>query len=1277
MLLVETRWLWLILVALTVGLAVGHGLRASRPARWLAGRAPLLVGLLLAGWLAGLRFLPSSLLIPANSFIFAGLGLITGTLLGRWGVAVLLRALGLALAGAWVSADWGFWLTITGTALVGGALAWLLVSGGWSGRFALASLALAWLGLARWGYAAAQSALAEVARSWRSLAFGVEPVVAALLLTLLAGLIVFIIAMSRRSLAALGPGRRWLVIGLRIGVTACLILALAELRMQQLADTVTVLFVVDRSLSVPLDPDPDPQSGLSDELRDRRWRRIKEFIYEAVAKRGLGHERDQTGVILFGRRPRLVLPPSDAPRLTRDASKLGPLDDPVSDLDPTYTDIAAALKLAMASFPENTTRRVVLLSDGNENLGNALEQAKLARKNGVQIDTIPLAVGTANDSEVLVQSVEAPPVVQGDVRVPVRVLIRNANPRLPVQGTLLLRQGDRAVPIVPGQQGVIAVGQKRGEPAVVLLRPGLNSFAFVNERRADDPAESFTYEAIFRPLGIPRADGKLDPLTGDRVQNNTATTHVIARGERQRVLLVHQPGQEPDLLIRKLTGDPKRPRLKVYPVVPAKLPAAKAELGVFLSNYDCIILHNVPAEDFTDDQMEMIRANTADQGCGLIMIGGKQSFGAGGWQGTAVEKALPVECDIKSLKVQGKGGLVLIMHASEMADGNKWQMEIAKLAVKKLNLVDMVGVSYYGNLGQVTWHVDFQQIQTAANRAKILRDIDRMTPGDMPDFNPFLKAAADKLLGQRDLATRHCIIISDGDPNVLLPNPDLKRLADAGATVTTVGVATHGMIENNRMADIAKATGGRFYNVKNPNQLPAIYIKETRIVSQSFIYEGQFTPQVRLQAGPTRDLTRLEDLFGFVRTTLRQEPSVQMAIEGPPTQDQVFPILAYWQYGLGRSVAFTSDARTGSRGNLVGWDRNLAESDTYEKFWTQLVEWTLRSVESGKLALSTEFRDGKVRVVVDARDPLTGQPLTDLSLEAAITTPGAPQDNEKQRKIRFRPVGAGQYEAEFKADEAGSYFVNVVSTRRVVGPDGKEQVETDGIRAGVTMPYSPEFADLESNPALLKRLSDETGGSHYLLVEEAPEATLTYARLAQSGELYRPGPPGSAGQQPIWFWLLFLAGLGLLADVASRRITIEANDLAGPLANLWRRLRRMAPVPTGEPETLARLAGAKAAVLEQLTARRARRFEVSEDAPLAAPPPGADAPSPAKPPPPTSTAPPRAPAAGAAPPSGAPPGAGQEPGEGEDFAARLMRAKRKARENIDPKRPPEEPEQPK
>ena len=85
----------------------------------------------------------------------------------------------------------------------------------------------------------------------------------------------------------------------------------------------------------------------------------------------------------------------------------------------------------------------------------------------------------------------------------------------------------------------------------------------------------------------------------------------------------------------------------------------------------------------------MIRSNTHDQGCGLVMIGGPDGFGAGGWQGTPVEKALPVDSDIKALNVQGNGGLVLIMHASEMANGNFWQKKIAKLAIEKLSPADV------------------------------------------------------------------------------------------------------------------------------------------------------------------------------------------------------------------------------------------------------------------------------------------------------------------------------------------------------------------------------------------------------------------------------------------------------------------------------------------------------------------------------------------------------------------------------------------------------------
>src|SRR5207249_5985909 len=134
------------------------------------------------------------------------------------------------------------------------------------------------------------------------------------------------------------------------------------------------------------------------------------------------------------------------------------------------------------------------------------------------------------------------------------------------------------------------------------------------------------------------------------------------------------------------------------------------DLTVFLSNYDSVILANVAASDVgtgdvgggdrvptlvTEEQQEVLRSNTQDQGCGLVMIGGPNGFGAGGWQGTPVEKALPVDCDIKSFKVQGKGGLALIMHACEMADGNRWEKEIAKLAVKKLSPMDEVGIIHW------------------------------------------------------------------------------------------------------------------------------------------------------------------------------------------------------------------------------------------------------------------------------------------------------------------------------------------------------------------------------------------------------------------------------------------------------------------------------------------------------------------------------------------------------------------------------------------------------
>src|SRR5262249_51842291 len=149
--------------------------------------------------------------------------------------------------------------------------------------------------------------------------------------------------------------------------------------------------------------------------------------------------------------------------------------------------------------------------------------------------------------------------------------------------------------------------------------------------------------------------------------------------------------------------------------------------------------------------------------------------------------------------------------------------------------------------------------------------------------------------------------------------------------------------------------------------------------------------------------------------------------------------------------------------------------------------------------------------IVDARDD-KNRPLTDLRLKGAVTTPNTTGDS-RQLELRFEQKSGGVYEAEFKAEEAGSYFVNAQAIRSTtVMKDGKPQTveETDSVRTGVTVPYSPEFADLESNTALLRKLAGATGGSVY----EEDERSLD--SVAKRGDAFRPTPAVAKALQPVW-----------------------------------------------------------------------------------------------------------------------------------------------------------------
>jgi Mg-chelatase subunit ChlD len=1131
----------------------------------------------------------------------------------RWYTSLLVLAGALAVAsigGLTLSPRWGWWVLVSALAIFVCLFAILALSGAWWRWLGWSVAALALLGAGGLWLDAVGASLLEAGRDLRGLTF-LHPWWLLLLL-----LVPVFVLLSMPRLNRSEP-RPWVALGLRSAGVVCLAVALAEPQLRQPNEHVTVLFVVDRSQSVPEELVDDP-SGKGGKI-DQRELRIRRFINDAVAQRGVRHERDRAGLIVFGRRPRLELPPSDAPRFN--------LKELPGTPDGNYTDIAAALKLALASFTDDTGKRIVLLSDGNENIGNAEEQARLAKTLGVEIDVLPLAAGQTNEDEVLVERVEAPPIIEQGARVPIRVLIRSHNPNR-VVGRVILRQ------IIEGEKAP----QVDSKPWT--LRRGLNVVTFA--RKLADEQRSYSYEAEFLPDHVEDDKGEIikRELPGDRVQNNRAATHVIARGQR-RILILEGKAASHRFLVEKL-GEAGRAKFKIVaePISLLDRYKDRDKLAVFLSNFDTVVLANVAADQVSEEQQEVIRSNTHDQGCGLVMIGGPDGFGAGGWQNTPVEKALPVDSEIKSLQVLGKGGLVLIMHASEMADGNLWQKKIAKLAVERLGPADEVGVIYYDF--QHKWHIPLQPI--AGNKASILAQIDKMSPGDMPDFDPALRMAHQALIDpKKELATKHVIIISDGDPNY---TPGLLAgMKKDKVTVTTVGVACHGPNEDQKMAGIAKATNGRAYSVKDPRQLPAIYIKESRLVSQSFIHKKRFTPQVLFRSGPT---DRLPDpvppLGGFVRTTPKSSPLVEIAMQTPRFADQEFPLLAYWHYGLGKAVAFTSDA-----GDPEFWSRDWTQAGggqggLYGKFWEQVIDWSLRPTESRRMNMTTEYRDGKIRIFVDARTD-DNRPDVHLKLRGGITPPSGKGDEPAQpRELRFVQTNSGQYEAEVKAEEAGSYFLSAqaVRTKKIKGRDGREhEIEegVDSVRAGVTLPYSPEFAELASNTPLLERLRELTGGRRY----EEDETLLTDA--AQSGTAFRPAPERVKSLLPLWYWLIFLAAVLLLSDVAVRRLAVDPGRIAERVRYVWARLRGL-PVPEPVREVVGRLQMRRTATAPRAT----HRFEGAA-LPASGLPLGADATS-TPPPPPPAGASPAAPSLGAAPPEA----------EAGDYASRLLRAKKKALE---------------
>lgn len=1027
---------------------------------------------------------------------------------------------------------------------------------------------------------------------WYALQFGWAKPWWLLMLALLPMLAVF----AWPVLVNLGQFRRLLVLTLRMGLFICMILALAELSTVHQEEGMALLVVVDKSFSIP-------QEVTASSVRDARWERLVDSIKQATRERA--KVQDRVGVISFAARPRLEYPVSDVPELS--------IRDIGGGLDRNTTDIGSAMRLALASFPEGAARRIILISDGNENRGDAEAEARTAKLNGVPIDVVPLKY--KYDEEILVDRIDVPSESRPGQDIPLRVIARNYAGR-PVPGKLQITR---------------TMGEKTDQAEQrYTLEPGLNVMSVKWPARYGQGAGLINYKATYIP----------DKLPNDRQDNNVSWAPVMLTASGRRVLLVVQDKSlqtyVPLMQALTRTAGPKGER--VIDVWNADtLPADDDQGRLTLSNYDTIVLFNLPSETVPRAQQEAIRKTVRDQGTGLVMIGGPVSFGAGGWQNEPLEEALPVDCALRSRKIQAKGGLAMIMHASEMAEGNFWQKEIAKLAISKLSPIDEVGLLYYtyglaagGNNGHI-WHVPLQEVGDDKNRANILSALGSMQPGDMPQFDPSMKMALDSLTEEkRGIATKHVILISDGDHGLLTDKTILDKYKKARVTMTTIGITTHGAAAQAALAELSKATGGRHYAVDDPKKLPSIYVKETRILNQSYLYEKGFQPRITSEVGdPFREWTKaFPTLFGFVRTSRKESNLVQVLMQAPLAGEDDNPIYAQWQYGLGRSVAFTSDAMGGTGSWGREWVSN--QQPLYGDFWTKVIDWSMRNLDDSGISLQSRYENGKMRVsIIDNRDREARAKKPLGTIKATIGSSGSSESKE----IILEPVSAGVYEGSVDTTQAGNYSVaaSMVLPDKD-GPGGLRSVIVG--RGAMAVPYSPEFATVEDNAGLLERIAEVTGG------RVLDEKTFGKENLfVNDGNFARR-------LQPIWHWLLFAAAVMLVCDAAVRRIAVDPMVLAQRTRKMVQEMRGPKELAETSQEYLGRLRKGKAdagvVVAEPTVVKEvaARRFEAPTDftAPEAtAPTTKANAPTVAKP----------------------------KEAEVDDFAARLLKAKKKARDEMD------------
>ena len=711
-------------------------------------------------------------------------------------------------------------------------------------------------------------------------------------------------------------------------------------------------------------------------------------------------------------------------------------------VDAQASDLPSALTLASALLPEDAQGRIVVLSDGATEDVRAAAQQLAAR--GVTVDFQSFSGDALPDAQISQLNVPSR-VYQGQsFTVTVQVTANHDT-----AGTLVLYQNRTPV-----------------SSREVTLRRGDNTFTF-RDTAADTGV--VTYEARLISEGDSCA------------QNDSMGGYVYVQGAPKLLLVEGRQGEGSEMAAMLSAA-----AMQYETVLPAQLPYDAEQLR----QYDGVVLINVDYDAADEEQWAALDSAVRVLGRGLTVIGGDSSYALGGYRGSKLEEMLPVTIDVRNkLDLPSLALMLVIDKSGSMSDGmfGTTRLELAKEAAMRAAEVltpnDQVGVIAFDDAAK--WVVNLQK---AEDVEAIQNQIGTIRPGGGTAFFTALYEATYALMNAQ-AQQKHIIFLTDGEAGDTgyLQLCDIMQQNDI--TLTTVAVGSGA--DQATLRTLAQQGGGRAYAANEFDNLPKIFTKETYLVSGSYVQNRTFTPVITEQSALT-DFEGFPQLSGYLAATEKSLATVSLM------SDREDPILAWWQYGAGRVVAFMADSRGAWTSEFLQWDQAAA-------FYGGMAAFTLPG-EEREGQLTTERQGDALRIVYTApEDAQTG-----LSTSVTALLPDG-----TQTQLALQESAPGVYEGEIAAAQLGAYALRVEQR----DASGELQRVMEG---GAVNGYSGEY-DLRNQNAesTLPYLSALTGGRE--ITDSAEMLKSTHAVVRARRDLTQP-----------LLWALMVL---LLCDIALRRLS--------------------------------------------------------------------------------------------------------------------------------------------